>query len=132
MLKKSVILFSINHQKKYSTPLRLLIFDINGLTVECEYSIKFLGVRIDESITQRNHIPLNKIAKNIELLYRGGYNSTLPINAYLNYANIAGAITHKTKLKKVQIKQKHAIIFNQPKIPPSEPLFLALNVLNVY
>ena len=75
---------------------------------------------------------MNKIAKNIELLYQGGYNSTLLIHAYLNYANIAGAITHKTKLKKVQIKQKHAIIFNQPKIPLSEPLFLALNVLNVY
>ena len=40
----------------------------------------------------------------------------------------------KTKLKKAQSKQKHAlrIIFNQSKTSPSEPLFLSLNVLNVY
>ena len=38
------------------------------------------------------------------------------------------------KLKKIQSKQKHAlrIIFNQSKTSPSEPLFLSLNVLNVY
>ena len=42
--------------------------------------------------------------------------------------------THKTKLKKVQSKEKHAlrIIFSQSKTAPSEPLFLSLNVLNVY
>ena len=56
------------------------------------------------------------------------------IHAYLNYANIAWASTHKTKLKKVQSKQKHAlrIIFNQSKTSPSKPLFLSFNVLNIY
>ena len=56
------------------------------------------------------------------------------MHAYLNYANIAWASTHKTKLKKVESKQKHAlrIIFNQSKTSPSDPLFLSLNVLNVY
>ena len=46
----------------------------------------------------------------------------------------AWASTHKTKLKKVQSKQKHAlrIICNQSKTSPSEPLFLNFNVLNVY
>ena len=41
---------------------------------------------------------------------------------------------HKTKLKKVQNKQKHALrtILNPFKTLPSEPLFLSLNVLNVY
>ena len=44
------------------------------------------------------------------------------------------ASTHKTKRKKVQSKQKQAlrIIFNQTKTSSSEPLFLSLNVLNVY
>ena len=53
---------------------------------------------------------------------------------YLNYEIIAWASTHKTKLEKVQSKQKHAlrIIFNQSKTASSEPLFLSLNVLNVY
>ena len=56
------------------------------------------------------------------------------MHAYLNYANIAWARTHKTKLKKAQSKQKHVlrIIFNQSKTLPSEPIFLNLNVLNIY
>ena len=56
------------------------------------------------------------------------------MHAYINYANTAWASTDKTKLKKGQIKQKHAlrIIFNQSKTSPSEPLFLNLNVLNAY
>ena len=38
------------------------------------------------------------------------------------------------KLKKIQSKQEHAlrIIFNQSKTSPCEPIFLSLNVLNVY
>ena len=42
--------------------------------------------------------------------------------------------THKIKLKKVQSEQKIAlcIIFNQSQTSPSGPLFLTLNVLNVY
>ena len=44
------------------------------------------------------------------------------------------ASIHKTKLKRVQNKQKHALclIFNQSKTSPSEPLFLNLNVLSDY
>ena len=53
------------------------------------------------------------------------------IHVYLNYANIAWASTHKTKLKKVLSKQKYylPIIFNQSKTSPSEPFFLSLNAL---
>ena len=56
------------------------------------------------------------------------------MHAYPNYTNIAWAINYKTKLKKVQSKQKQTlrIIFNQSKTLPSEPFFLSLNVLNVY
>ena len=47
---------------------------------------------------------------------------------------MAWASTNKTKLKNVQSKQKDAlrIMFNLSKTSPSEPLFLSLNVLNVY
>ena len=115
------------------------------MTVELESLIKLSEVRIDENLTRRDliHIDENKIAKTIELLYQVKHHLDenclnqiyfAYINAYLNYANIAWASTHKTKLKKVQSKQKHAlrIIFNQSKISPSEPLFLGLNVLNGY
>ena len=56
------------------------------------------------------------------------------IRAYQYYANIAWASTHKTKLKKTQSQQKHAlrIVFNQFKPSPSEPPFLHLNVISVY
>ena len=45
---------------------------MNGLTVDRESWIKFLGVWIDQNLTWRNHIHTvqNKTAKNIGLLYR--------------------------------------------------------------
>ena len=125
--------------------MRLQNLNVNGFTIERESSIKFLGVWIDENLTWRVHIHIveNKIAENIGLLYQEKHyldDNCLKqiyfayIHAYLNYANIACASTHKTKLKKVQSKQKYAlrILFNQSKTSPSEPLFLILNVLNVY
>ena len=125
--------------------MRLPNLNINGFNIERESSINFLGVWIYESLTWRNHIHTveNKIAKNIGLLYQGKHyldDNCLKqicfayIHAYLNYGNITWARTHKTKLRKVQSKQKHAlrIIFNQSKTSPSEPLFLSLNVLNVH
>ena len=113
------------------------------MTVERASSVKFLGVRIDENLTWRDHIHTieNKIAKNIGLLYLGkhyldeNYLKQIYlayIHVYLNYSNIAWASTHKTKLKKVQSKQKHALLikFNQSKTSLSKSLFLSLNALN--
>ena len=59
---------------------------------------------------------------------------SLYIHAYLIYANMVWASTHKTKRKKVQSKQKCAVrtIFNEFKTSSTEPLFLSLNVQNVY
>ena len=76
------------------------------LRLQPESSIKFL-VWIEENLTWRDHI-----------------HTVAYIHAYLNYANMQ---THKSKLKKVQSKQKHAlrIIFNQSKTSPSEPLCLS-------
>ena len=134
-VKKTKFSFFHKSSKKDNIPLRLPNLNINGFTIERESSIKFLGVWIDENLTWRDHIHTveNKIAKNIGLLYQGKHyldDNCLKqiyfayIYAYLNYANIALASTHKTKLKKVQSKQKHAlrIIFNQSKTSPSEAL----------
>ena len=124
--------------------MRLPNLNINSFTVERESSVKVLGIWIDENLTWRDHIHTikSKIVKNIGLLYQGKHyldDNCLKqiyfayIHAYINYANIAWASTHKPKLKKVQSKQKHAlrIILNQLKTLPSETLFLSLNVLNV-
>ena len=42
--------------QKNSIPLRLPDLNMNGLTVELESSIKFLGVWMDENLTWRDHI----------------------------------------------------------------------------
>ena len=115
------------------------------MTVERESSIKFLGVRIDENLIWRGHIQTveNKIAKSIVLLYQRKHyldENFLKqiyfayIHACLNYADMPWASTHKSKLKKVQSKQRHALrrILNQSKTSPSKPIFLDLNILNVW
>ena len=144
MLKRSSFLFSTNHRKRW--------YSVAASESEHKWVYywawifnKILGIWIDENLTCKDHIHTveNKIAKNIGLLYQGKHyldDNCLKqtyfayIHAYLNYATIAWASTHKTKRKNVQSKQKHAlrIIFNQSKTSPSEPLFLSLNVLNVY
>ena len=111
-VKKSKYSFFHKLSKKDNVPLRLPNLNINGLTVECESSIKFLRVWIDENLTWRDHIHTveNKLTKNIGLLYQRKYyldDKCLKeiyfayIHAYLNYANIAWTSTHKTKLKNV-------------------------------
>ena len=126
-VKKNKFSFFHESSKNNNIPLRLPNLNINGFTIEREFSIKLLRVWLDENLTWRNqiHTVENKTAK-IGLLYQGKHyldDNCLKqiyfsyIRVYLNYANIAWAGTHKTQLKKVQSKQKHAlrIIFNQSK-----------------
>ena len=106
-------------------------------------SIKLLEVMLDEHIWI-DHIRTaeNKIAKNIGLFYCVSQflnKDSLKtvhfsyIHSYLNYANIAWASTYATKLKRVYLKQKHAvrIVLNKDKLTHSMPHF-NLNALNVY
>ena len=87
---------------------------------------------IDECITWKDHIRTveRKIAKNIGILYRAKQllnSSSLKsiyfsyTHTYLTYANIAWASTQKTKLKMININQKHAVrMFNEDRFchPP--------------
>ena len=83
--------------------------------------------------------------KNIGLLYRAKQLLSASffksiyfscIQTYFNYTNIAWANTQKTKLKMINIKQKHParIIFNEDRLRRSQPLLKTLNVyqLNIY
>ena len=56
------------------------------------------------------------------------------INSFLNYANIAWASTHFTKLKTISYKQKQVarIVFEEDQLCHSRPLLWRLNALNVY
>ena len=130
---------------KDEIPLKLPVLMIGNNNIQRKSSMKLLGVLLDEQISWNDHVRTvkNKITKNIGLLHRVSeflnedslktvYLSY--INSYLNYTNIAWASTYATKLKRVYLKQKHAvrIVFNKDKLTHSKPLFKNLNALNVY
>ena len=56
------------------------------------------------------------------------------IHSYINYTNIAWASSCKTGLKKILLKQKHAvrIVFHEDRLTHARPLLKSLNALNVY
>ena len=118
---------------------------IGNKVIEKTPSIKFLGVMLDENVSWRYHIKTveNKLSKNIGLLCRAKQfldETSLKtiyfsyIHSFLNYANIAWASTHFTKLKTINYKQKQAagIVFDEDRLCYSRPLLRTLKVLNVY
>ena len=126
-------------------PLKIPELVIGTKLIKRKRDIKFLGVMTDECITWKYHIRTveNNIEKNIGLIYRAKQllnKSFLKsiyfshIHTYLNYPNIAWASTQKTKLKMINIKQRHAIrtIVNEDRLCHSQPLLKKLNALNVY
>ena len=107
--------------------------------------MKLLGVMLDVNVSWRYHIKTvqNKLSKNIGLLCRAKQfldETSLKtiyfsyIHSFLNYANIAWASTHFTKLKTINYKQKQAarIVFDEDRLCHSRPLLQRLNALNVY
>ncbi|XP_057314221.1 uncharacterized protein LOC130655476 [Hydractinia symbiolongicarpus] len=130
--------------KKDKIPLRLPGLVIDHVNIRREYSMKFLGVLLDENLTWREHIKLveNKVSKSLGILYKASFALNKNclrsiyfsfIHCYLNYANIAWGSTNITKLKKLHIQQKHAsrIILRQNKCSHSRPLLKELGILNV-
>ena len=118
---------------------------IGNNNIERKSSIKILGVMLDAYISWIDHVRTveNKIVKNIGLLFRVSQFLNedslktvyfLYIHSYLNHAYIAWASTYATKLKRIYLKQKHAvrIVYNKDKLTHSKPLFENLNALNVY
>ena len=104
---------------KDKIPLKLPTLKIGNKVIEKTPSIKFLGVMLDENVSWRYHIKTveNKLSKNIGLLCRAKQfldETSLKtiyfsyIHSFLNYANIAWASTHFTKLKTISCKQKRA------------------------
>ena len=144
-IKKTKFILFHENSFKVDIPLKLPALMIGSNNIKRKSSIKFLGVMLDKHISWIDHVRTieNKIAKNIGLLYRGSqflneYSlKTLYfwyIHSCLNYANIAWASTCATKLKRVYLKQKHAvrIVLNKDKLTHSKPIFENLNALNVY
>ena len=65
-VKKTKYSFFRKSSKKDNIPLRLPNLNINGLTVERESSIQFLGVWIDENLTWRDHNLQKTTIKNLQ------------------------------------------------------------------
>ena len=97
--------------KKYSTSSHLQTLKINNHDIEIDNTMRFLGVLLDDNLLWKEHTKYlkNKIAKNIELIYRTKsflekesllalYYSL--IHSYLNCANLAWGSTYLTNLKK--------------------------------
>ena len=97
--------------KKYSISSHLQTLKINNHDIEIDNTMRFLGVLLDDNLLWKKHTKYlkNKIAKNIELIYRTKsflekesllalYYSL--IHSHLNCANLAWGSTYLTNLKK--------------------------------
>ena len=97
--------------KKYSISSHLQTLKINNHDIEIDNTMRFLGVLLDDNLLWKEHTKYlkNKIAKNIELIYRTKsflekesllalYYSL--ILSHLNCANLAWGSTYLTNLKK--------------------------------
>jgi hypothetical protein len=131
--------------KKRFLPEFLPGLSINGIEIKRDIITKFLGVYIDENISWKYHIDTicTKVSKSIGILYKARefldkhnlkqlYFSF--IHSYINYANIAWASTHKTKLGKLYRCQKHAarVINFKDKMTSAKPLLENMKALTVY
>ena len=127
-----------------SLPSQLPTITFNNIEIR-ENSIKFLGIIIDENLTQKNHTDVvkNKIFKYIGVLYRAShlldFQNVLKIffsfiDIYISYANIVWASTFKTKLQGILKKQKHAaqITFHVNRLDHAKPSLKEMKALNVY
>ena len=132
-------------QKKNNIPLNLPILKINQIEIKREQSPKFLGVIVDENLNWKCHtdLLLNEISINVGILYKASKLLNFKclkniyfalIHSYINYANTALASSYKTGLKKILLKEKHAvrIIFHENQLTHTRPLLKKLNALNVY
>ena len=126
-------------------PLHLPALTINNKDVIRENNINFLGVIVNETLSWKNHIETveNKIAKNIGILYKAKPFLKLKslkqlyfcfINSYIDYCNIAWGSTNRSNLKKIFLKQKHAlrIIFGQDRRTTVQHRFKEIGALLRY
>ena len=142
--KTKYSLFHSSHQRK-KIPEILPTLQIASNNIERDTVTKFLGVLIDENLSWKPHINVvnSKVSKNIGLLYKARlflniYNLKQLyfsfVHSYLNYANIAWASTHKSKLITLYRRQKHAsrLIHFKDKFTHAQPLLKSMNALNIF
>jgi hypothetical protein len=140
--KTNFIIFGRKGEVFRANPLPVLI---DGVEIKQTSNCKFLGVIIDEKLTWSHHIVQTslKLSKNIGILNRLKHIVTKSvlvmlyntlIMPYLSYCNIVWASTFKSHLTRLYHLQKRAlrIITLSGYLTHTKPLFIKLNLLNVY
>ena len=139
--KTSYIMFGNNNVKKLNMHLH-----IQNIPIERQYETKFLGVILSSNLTWSAHIKVvvGKLSKNLGIIAKVRH--LLPwtltkmlyltlVEPYINYCNIVWAGITPTnnleKIFKVQKKYCRLITFSEFRAH-SKPLFVNLNLLNVY
>ena len=116
---------------KYDIPLKIPELVISNKLIEQKRFIKFSGVILDECISWRDHIRTveNEIAKCYSILVLLKVFIFHIFIHILTTQTLPGASTQKTKLRKINIKQKHTVrmIFNEFRLCHSRPLFKTLS-----
>jgi hypothetical protein len=140
---KYALFYPVSRKKSLPSTLPDLFIDYTLL--KREKVTKLLGVLVDENLSwkhQINNISM-KVAKSIGIIYKARhivnkkqltqlYHSF--IHCHINYANIVWGSAHKTKLKSLYQRQKHAartINFSN-RFSNSKPLLKEMKALNVY
>ena len=121
-LKEDKTRFTLFHrpQDRDNLPLQLPALKINDYEIKRSFSIKFLGILMDEHLSWIYHINTleNKLSKNLGLLYKEKpfLNAKAMkmfyfffFHSYVTYGIIAWCSTSMAKLKKIFSKQKQAI-----------------------
>ncbi|MCA9346951.1 hypothetical protein KC960_05680, partial [Candidatus Saccharibacteria bacterium] len=126
-------------------PLALPALTMNGQSIKRVYSMKFLGVLLDEHLTWQAHINNveAKVSKSIGIIAKARKYLNLKalktlyfsfIHPYITYGNVAWASTFRTKLQKIHRLQKRDIrvMTHSSRITHSRPLMQEHSILNVY
>ena len=137
--------YIIFHTYKKQIPLIEADIVIDENKIERVIFTKFLGVLLDENLNWKQQIDnvCKKVSKGIGVLYsaRAFLNKHLLkqlyfafIHSHINYCNIAWASTYKSNLEALKRRQKHAlrVICYKQKDSPSKPLFISMNILDIY
>ena len=135
-----ILSFFTLHKENYP----LMSHSLNGININQEYSIRYLGIIIDSNLSWKNQVSyiVNKIKRNIGILSKLRYyvNLDILVNLYyalvypfLTYGLISWGNTYSSTIQPLFILQKRAIrIMTFSKFHEhSSPIFKRLNIVKL-
>ena len=133
--------YQIYNKSKTNVDINVVL---NGVSINCTNTVKYLGVYIDDDFTWQSHIAhiSRIISRNIGIISRSRYflscrHRYLLYNAlvspYLNYCCLVWGNSPDSHTEKLQVLQKKIIriLDDQPRLTHTDPIFLKLKILKV-